>query len=147
MVSRRLRGTLALVLVFALGAGAGGAASFAIVRGRHARAMSDGGAFEMRRAHGLARRLDLDASQEEKVGAILAKDGADSRGLYKDMLERCGQPLREQKERADAEIRALLRPDQQATFDAFLAERRDHPWPPGGPGGPPGPGGPGRGPR
>jgi Spy/CpxP family protein refolding chaperone len=145
MVSHRFRGMLVLGLVFVLGAGAGGAASFAIVRGGHARAMSEGGAFEMHRAHGLARRLDLDAAQEEKVRAILAKDGVDSRGLYKDMLERCGQPLREQKERADAEIRALLRPDQQQKFDALLAERRDRPWPPG-PGGPGGPGGP-RGPR
>ncbi len=144
MVTRRFRGAIVLALVFALGAGTGGAIAFAIVRSGHARAMAEGGAFEQHRAHGLARRLDLDASQEEKVRAILAKDGVDSRGLYKDMLERCGQPLREQKERADAEIRALLRPDQQQKFDALLAERRDRPWPPpGGPGGPGGRGGPG----
>jgi Spy/CpxP family protein refolding chaperone len=125
MVSRRFRGTVVLVLVFVLGAGAGGAASFALVRGRHAHDMREGGAFEMHRAHGVARRLDLDADQEEKVRAILARDGADSRGLYKDMLERCGQPLREQKERSNAEVRALLRPVQQQKFDALLAERRD----------------------
>jgi Spy/CpxP family protein refolding chaperone len=148
MVSRRFRGAIVLGLVFALGAGTGGAVAFAIVRSGHARVMAEGGAFEQHRAHGLARRLDLDAAQEEKVRAILAKDGVDSRGLYKDMLERCGQPLREQKERADAEIRALLRPDQQQKFDALLAERRERPWAPGpgGPGGP-GPGGRGGGPR
>lgn len=141
MVSRRLRGTLVLGLVFVLGAGAGGAASFGYVRDRHARAMRDEGAFELHRVHALARRLDLDADQEEKVRALLAQEGADSRGLYKEMVERCGQPLREQREKSDAAVRALLRPDQQAKFDALLAERRSHPWAPGAgaPRGGPGP--------
>jgi hypothetical protein len=121
----QLRGYLVLTAVFLLGVGSGSAAAFAYVHQRHAALLRDGRAFEHRRLDTLARELDLDSDQRERIGAILANGHDEDRALAHDMFERCGQPLREHRGRMGEQLRALLRPDQQRRFDRMLEERRD----------------------
>ncbi|MFO0679476.1 MAG: hypothetical protein U0169_23320 [Polyangiaceae bacterium] len=130
--SPKLRGTLVLVLTFALGIAVGSAGTFGTIHRRHAAMLERGPggpfafqAFEGRRLEGLARRLDLDADQRGKIRTILEKEREDVRVLSRTMFETCGAPLRDQKSRAEAEIRAVLRPDQRAKFDSLVDERRE----------------------
>jgi len=125
-----VRGYLVLAFVFVLGAAAGGGGAFAWHEQRQAAMFRDRGGpdFEGHRLHGLARRLDLDAAQQDKIRAILTDDRDESRALGRDMFDRCGQPLRDHKAKVDAAIRAVLRPDQQARYDALVEERREHMW-------------------
>lgn len=68
----------------------------------------------------LSSELQLDASQQEQVKKILDQG--------RDRLEQVHREARErfEKEQGDlhAEIRAVLRPDQQQRFDTFLERRR-----------------------
>ncbi len=130
MNTRRVKAHLFVAAVFLLGAAAGGGASYAYVERRHAALLRDDGGrgFEDRRIRGLARKLDLDDAQETQVRAILDQDRAQVRDLSRDMFEHCGQPLRDHKAKVDADIRAVLRPDQQARYDQLVDERREHTW-------------------
>ncbi len=129
MVKRAAVGYAILAGVFALGAAAGGGATYAYAQKRNAAILRDDGhELEGRRLSALARRLDLDPTQEGQVAAILAKDREDSRELSHTMLERCGQPLRDHKADVDASIRAVLRPEQQKKFDGLHEGRRDRIW-------------------
>lgn len=113
----------ALLGVFLLGSIGGGAVGSAITQRRMGKIFKDPSAvFEKRRAGALVRRLDLDDAQEEKVRGVLGKYGAKRRELTRDIMERCGAPLREQKTQMDGEIRGLLRPDQQARYDRLLKD-------------------------
>jgi hypothetical protein len=119
----KLKGYGALVLVFVLGVLAGGAGSRAMLQRRYARLFRDRySLFEQRRFGALAHRLELDDAQEEKVRAVMAKYAGQRRALERDMMDRCGEPLRAQKAQLDAEIRALLRPDQQSRYDSLLSD-------------------------
>ncbi len=82
--------------------------------------------FEHRRLGALSHRLDLDDAQEDKVRVIMAKSGQARRELTRAMMDRCGDPLRAQKAQMDAEIRALLRPDQQTRYDALVKDSNGH---------------------
>jgi Spy/CpxP family protein refolding chaperone len=124
MVTKR-KGYLLLGAVFLLGSIAGGAGAYAFAQKQHAAILRDEPQkFDVRRLASLDRKLDLDVDQEARIRTILAQDRDDSRALSKDMVERCGQPLRDQKARVDAEIRDVLRPDQRARFDKLTDERR-----------------------
>jgi hypothetical protein len=119
----RLKGYGALLLVFVLGMLLGGAGSRAMLQRRYARLFRDRfSVFEHRRLGALSHRLDLDDTQEDKVRGIMAKYGQERRELTRAMLDRCGDPLRAQKAQMDAEIRALLRPDQQSRYDALVKD-------------------------
>jgi Spy/CpxP family protein refolding chaperone len=123
----RLKGYGALLLVFVLGLLIGGAGSRAMLQRRYAHLFRDRfSVFEHRRLGALSHRLDLDDAQEDKVRAIMAKYGQERRQLAHDMLDRCGEPLRAQKAQMDAEIRALLRPDQQNRYDALIKDSNSH---------------------
>ena len=129
----KLKGYGAFALVFVLGLLAGGAGSRALLQRRYARLFKDPSAvFERRRLGALARRLDLDDAQENRVRDIMNKYGAQRRGLTRDIMDRCGAPLRTQRTQLDAEIRTVLRPDQQARYDLLIKDRETHP-PPGAP--------------
>lgn len=123
---------LLLTAVFVLGAAAGGAASYAYAQQRHAALFASGedgrAAFENRRMRGMARKLELDEDQEKRISAILAKARDEARDVSRDMFEKCGEPIRAQRARVDAEIRAVLRPDQQQRYDELVDERREHLW-------------------
>ncbi len=119
----RLKGYGALLLVFVLGLLIGGAGSRAMLQRRYAHLFRDRfSVFEHRRLGALSHRLDLDDTQEDKVRGIMAKYGQERRELTHAMLDRCGAPLRAQKAQMDAEIRALLRPDQQSRYDALIKD-------------------------
>ena len=119
----KLKGYGALLLVFVLGMLLGGAGSRAMLQRRYARLFRDRfSVFEHRRLGALSHRLGLDDTQEDKVRGIMAKYGQERRELTRAMLDRCGDPLRAQKAQMDAEIRALLRPDQQSRYDALVKD-------------------------
>ena len=119
----KLKGYGALLLVFVLGVLSGGAGSRAMLQRRYARLFRDRFSFlEHRRLGALARRLDLDAAQEDKVRGIMAKYSGQRRDLTRDIMDRCGEPLRAQKAQMDGEIRVLLRPDQQGRYDALIKD-------------------------
>ncbi len=129
MVKNRWTVYLVLAGVFVLGAASGGAGAFAYVQQKHAAFLrQDRHGFEDRRLRALTRKLDLDETQQQRVRAILEKDGVEARNLSRDMLDRCGQPLRDHKVSIDAEIRAVLRPEQQQSYDQLTEERRERMW-------------------
>jgi Spy/CpxP family protein refolding chaperone len=129
MVSRRAYGYLLLAAAFAVGVACGGGAAVAYVAQKHAAILRDDARGpETRRLRVLARRLDLDADQEQRIRAILSKDRDAMRDLGRHMFDRCGDPLREQKSRVDTEIRAVLRPEQQVRYDDLLDGHRPQPW-------------------
>ena len=124
----KLKGYGAFALVFLLGLLAGGAVSRALLQRRYAHLFRDPAAiFERRRLGALAHRLDLDDAQEDRVRDIMNKYAGQRRALTRDIMDRCGAPLRTQKAQLDAEIRAVLRPDQQARYDLLLKDRDSHP--------------------
>jgi len=120
----RLKGYGALLIVFVLGTVVGGAVSRGMLERREGRAFRDRSMFEQRRVRALARRLDLSDAQSDQVRAIMAKYGAERRQLTREMLERCAGPLRDQKARMDAEIRAQLAPEQQARYDQLVKDSK-----------------------
>lgn len=129
----KLKGSAAFALVFLLGLLAGGAGSRALLQRRYGRLFKDPSAlFERRRLGALARRLNLDDTQEDRVRDILSKYAGQRRSLTRDIMDRCGAPLRAHKAQLDAEIRAVLRPDQQARYDLLLKDRESRS-PPGVP--------------
>jgi Spy/CpxP family protein refolding chaperone len=115
-----VRGQLAVIGIFALGALFGAALCFVIVH--HVllpRGMGrmHGGPMPIERMSG---DLGLDAAQQEQVRAILERGHATVRGVL---------------DATSKEIRAVLRPDQQEKFDRM---RPRSPFPHGGhPEGPP----------
>ena len=132
----KLKGYGALVLVFALGILLGGAGSRAVLQNRYKTMFRDPDAmFNNRRLGALARRLKLDDAQEDRVRDVLGKYGRQRRALTREIMDRCGAPLHAQKVQMDGEIRALLRPEQQARYDQLLKDSEGRP-PPGGPFGP-----------
>jgi Spy/CpxP family protein refolding chaperone len=129
MVNRRLYGYLILVAAFAVGVACGGGAAFAYVEQKHAAILRDDARGpEVRRLRILVRRLDLDTDQEQRIRSILANNRDRVRELGRDMLERCGGGLRDQKSQVDADIRSVLRPEQLRRYEQLIDERREHLW-------------------
>jgi len=122
----KLKGYSALLLVFVLGILLGGAGSRAMLQRRYRAWFRDPSAvFELRRLGALSHRLKLDDTQEDRVRDVLGKYGKQRRVLTHEIMVRCGAPLRDQKSRMDAEIRALLRPDQQTRYDQLIKDSND----------------------
>jgi hypothetical protein len=128
MVTGKGLGYLLLAGVFMLGIAAGGGIALAFTHGSNTAMIREGTGFERHRLRALSRKLDLSGEQEERIGGILAKDREDSRTLSHDMVERCGQPLRDRKAQTDSEIRVVLHADQQRKFDRLVEERKHHAW-------------------
>ncbi|HEX3775989.1 MAG TPA: hypothetical protein VHV51_16065 [Polyangiaceae bacterium] len=119
----RVKGLGALLLVFVLGLLIGGAGSRAMLQRRYAGLFRDRySVFEHRRINALSHRLGLDDAQSDQVRAIVSKYSPERRKLAREMLDRCGDPLRAQKARMDVEIRGALRPDQRTRYDALIKE-------------------------
>lgn len=124
MTRAKWKGYAALLAVFLLGGAAGGGLVFWRVQKHHAAMLNDGRALQTRRLNVLTKKLDLDPDQQTKIGAILDKDREESIALNDDMMEKCGQPLRDHKADVAAQIKAVLRPDQQARFDKLVEDRK-----------------------
>lgn len=99
--ARPFRAQLAVAGIFALGVIFGVALSFVVIH-HVVRPGPMGGREGPLPMERMARELDLDAEQREKIHAILERGHGDVRHV----LDETGR-----------EIRALLRPDQQAKFD------------------------------
>ena len=110
------KGVFAVALVFALGVVFGAALSVVLLRlhgGSPLPIGPRGGPHAGRSPIGrMARVLDLDADQRKKIEAILA---------------RSHDTMRQTLEETHREIRAILRPDQQAKFDGMRPPRAPFP--------------------
>lgn len=136
VISRQLK-IYGLVLgIFVLGAGAGGAAGYAVASKKLADVLENDRPEmnEARRFQALARELDLDAQQKKKVRAIMERHRDENRQLTRAMFEKCGGELQDLRARVDAEIRQVLTPDQARRFGELMDKRGRH-FPLGGPGG------------
>jgi hypothetical protein len=104
--------------IFVLGAGAGGAAGYAVAGKKVAELLREErpGLSEVRRFEGLASELDQ------------------NRQLSRAMFEKCGDELRELRSQVDTEIRQVLDEKQRQRFSELM-EKRGHRFPLGG-GGP-----------
>jgi Spy/CpxP family protein refolding chaperone len=125
MVKSKRVGYLVLATVFVLGVVVGGGAMLAWSQESHA-AVLGGPAKNLPRyrVRALSRKLDLDRDQQARIAAILEDDSEVTQALGQDMVQRCGQRLREQKGRVDNDIRVVLHPEQQRRFDRLVDERR-----------------------
>ena len=116
----------ALVLgIFVLGAGAGGAAGYAVASKRLAEVFgSDRNGFgEMRRFEALSSELDLSRDQRRQVRQIMERHRGENRELTRAMFEKCGDDLQSLRERVDSEIKGVLSETQVRRFNELTAER------------------------
>jgi len=109
----RVKGTLLLLLAFALGV-AGGAAGFGVYRGRMEPWRSPEGAerFQQHVVARLTKELGLRPEQRQQVEAILKETGQD----FTRLREEFGPRFRELRIRARDRIRGVLDQEQQAKF-------------------------------
>jgi len=115
-------GYVVLIGVFVLGAIAGGGAALAYATSDHAPSAKN--AKSLKRARALSRKLDLDRDQERRLDDLLTSDDDESRALGRDVVERCGQRLRDHQAHVDEEIRDILRPEQRRRYQRMMDERR-----------------------
>lgn len=111
--------------IFVLGAGAGGAAGFAVANKRLAEVL-DGGRptlGDARRMEALARELDLSREQRRQVRAIMERHREENRQMMEAMFEKCGDDLQGLRSRVDGEIRGVLTPEQAQRFGELMAKR------------------------
>lgn len=134
-MSARAKGTLWLLLAFALGVAVGGL-GFGVYAARA------GGphrwspeVFESRVLQQLTTELKLRPDQRERVQGVLRESGQEFARLRDEMRPR----YQEIRARSRAQIRSVLDPEQQARFEQLRAEwqRRAERWREGAPGGPP----------
>ncbi len=132
MKRRALRPLVLLTALVLFGGATGVFGTLAFVHRREARMLSGGPqGFEDRRMHGLARRLDLDDDQRDKLRVLMRKNREQTRALGNEMMERCGEPLRAHHTAFDTELRALLRPEQIQRYEELHRERPFRMGPPG----------------
>ena len=105
---------LVLVVVFVLGAFTGGAAT-AFYRSLTRPEKPTAGA----RIEKLRRDLNLTDDQMKSVSAILDETKNEYKALRAEVKPRFDEP----RQKARAKIRALLTPEQQQKFDAFVAQQ------------------------
>jgi Spy/CpxP family protein refolding chaperone len=127
MVSRlRLKAFALLLGVFLLGAATGAGVTVAYSESKLADLeRPDGLRRRERRLDALTRVLELTPAQREAIGTILKREEPEVRLRMRESMERCGQSLRDHKAKVDAEIRALLTPEQQKKFDQLAAEQAE----------------------
>jgi Spy/CpxP family protein refolding chaperone len=125
MVNRsNLRAFLVLAGVFVGGAGTGVATTLAWSHHRFIGLMEHEGSHRNDlRVRALQHALDLTNQQRGTIAAILERQMPERRRLMGEMMQTCGEPMRAYKAKLDAEIRAVLNPQQQKRFDQ-LAERQ-----------------------
>lgn len=125
VIGPRQRGYAILLGTFLLG-GLGGAGIGYAVSQRSLSALvaeDRSEARDLRRLEAFTRELDLSEGQQDQVRGIVERHRPERDRHARRMFEECGQPLHRVKEAMDAEIRALLTPEQQPRFDA-MRERR-----------------------
>lgn len=130
---RSLQAYALLGAVLVLGIVSGSGATYAYVRYQTGLAAAPNpGRMRRERMAAFTRELDLSAEQQAKVEAIFQANNDERDRRTRAMFEACGEPVREHKRRVDAEIRAVLRPEQQARFDELAQEQERRFFQPGG---------------
>ena len=126
-MSPRLKGYSIVVSVFLVGAIAGAAAATAWVERGYADLVNDDrrDQREARRLRALSRELEFSSEQEKKVRSIMQSHREEHGRLTREMFERCGESVRKHKATIDAEIRAVLQPEQQKRFDELATLHRE----------------------
>jgi Spy/CpxP family protein refolding chaperone len=121
--------------IFVLGAGAGGASGYAVANRRLADVLREDrpGMGDARRMEALSGQLDLTRDQRRQVRQIMERHREESRQLSRVMFEKCGDDLQGLRTRVDAEIRAVLTPEQARRFGELM-EKRGSRFPLGTPG-------------
>lgn len=121
-MSPKLKTILVISAVFALGAVSGGAGTYTAVQKdlEHKFKGPPGKSRHKFRMESMSRRLDLTPDQRSQIEAIFAKRHEEMDAAR----EKCAPQMKELREKTDAEIRTLLRPNQQQKFDAYLEERK-----------------------
>jgi periplasmic protein CpxP/Spy len=135
-MSPKLRIYGVVVGIFVLGAGAGGAAGYAMASKRLAEALGDDrpALGDARRAVAvMSRELDLSREQRQKVRDIMERHRGENRELMRAMVDKCGGDLQALRQRVDGEIRGVLAPEQQKRFQELVDKRGKH-FPLSGPG-------------
>ncbi len=120
-----MRAYLILGAVFLLGTLTGGGVMYAYGRRSEDR-FGDGPrgrAHIERRVGALTRQLKLTHDQASRVSAILERQREPRSRLIRETMDRCGEPVRKLRAASDAEIRALLTPEQQRPFDELVLAR------------------------
>jgi Spy/CpxP family protein refolding chaperone len=121
--------------IFVLGAGAGGASGYAVANRHLAAVLREDrpGIGDVRRMEALSSQLDLTRDQRRQVRQIMERHREENRQFTRDMYEKCGGDLQSLRARVDAEIRALLTPEQARRFGELM-EKRGKRFPLGAPG-------------
>jgi Spy/CpxP family protein refolding chaperone len=121
--------------IFVLGAGAGGASGYAVANRRLAAVLREDrpGMGDARRMEALSSQLDLTREQRRQVRQIMERHRDENRQLTRAMYEKCGDDLQSLRARVDAEIRAVLTPEQARRFGELM-EKRGNRFPLGAPG-------------
>src|SRR5258708_7191216 len=121
--------------IFVVGAGAGGAAGYAVASRKLARVLGHDrpGVGDALRFEAMSNELDLSRDQRRKVRAIMERHRDENRQLTQAMFQKCGEDLQGLRARVDGEIRAVL-DEQQARRFSELMEKRGRRFPLGAPG-------------
>jgi Spy/CpxP family protein refolding chaperone len=121
--------------IFVLGAGAGGASGYAVANRHLAAVLREDrpGMGDARRMEALSSQLDLTREQRRQVRQIMERHRDENRQLTRAMYEKCGDDLQSLRARVDAEIRAVLTPEQARRFGELM-EKRGNRFPLGAPG-------------
>jgi Spy/CpxP family protein refolding chaperone len=111
--------------MFVLGAVCSAGAYHTLARRGDAEFFSaDPSKFEARRVEAMGRELGLDDEQRKKLLGIFQRHADEHKRLLRQEIETCGGPMTRHRERVDAEIRAILDPEQRARFETLRTERR-----------------------
>jgi Spy/CpxP family protein refolding chaperone len=123
---RRLKGYAVIFVTFLLGVATGGGVAFASLQRHYAHLFRDRpDQLERRRFGAVARRLDLDDQQRQKIQGIMEKYAEDRRRLTREMFVQCGDKMKAAQDTLDKDVKAQLRPDQVNRYDALAKERRE----------------------
>jgi len=117
-------GLAILAVVFLLGSVAGGAVTYGWMQSDRAANVRAGKSLSKHRLRALSRKLELDREQRARVAAILDSDDTESAAIGRDVVARCGQPLRVHERQVNDEIREVLRPEQRRRFERILDQQR-----------------------
>ena len=122
----RFRSILGIVAVFVLGMLAGGLITFLVFRAivtapRRAYLQGGGDAVANLVARQFSRRLHADAGQSAQIQQILRDTAQELEGV----AGRVAPEVRETVQKAEARVRAVLKPEQQAEFDKMMQRARE----------------------
>ena len=111
--------------IFVLGAGAGGAAGYAVANKHLAEVLRSDRPMlgDARRMEALAYELDLSREQRRQVREILERHRDENRKLTQAMFEKCGDDLQSLRSRVDEEISPVLNEEQRRRFHELMEKR------------------------